>query len=162
MGTDSKSPNQSMIYDINDRAHLSGGFLSGLTRITTSYTYGIYYTHIPEKRNIKKKLLGVRINEGQTARRMFTRTIERTVRCRGAIRRPYLRKTNSFSKPTDLFCVGFILFFIITFTLQLKLVRGFYPQRLPRQAVITDVLPSLPRYTPSFLSCTGFIIINTS
>ena len=36
--------------------------------------------------------------------------------------------------------------------------RRFYPQRSPGQAVVTGVVPSPPRYVPSFLSRTGFSI----
>ena len=36
--------------------------------------------------------------------------------------------------------------------------RRFYPQRSAGQAVVTGVIPSPPRYVPSFLSRIGFSI----
>ena len=56
----------------------------------------------------------------------------------------------------------FVLFcFFITFTFQLNsyiAYRRFYPQRSSGQAVVTGVVPSPPRYVPSFLSRIRFSI----
>ena len=56
-------------------------------------------------------------------------------------------------------CPYFILVFITSFTFRLFLTRRrFYPQRSSAQAMVTGVVPSPPRYVPSFLSRIGFSV----
>ena len=54
--------------------------------------------------------------------------------------------------------VVFCFCFFVSLLLSSSTRRRFYPQRSSGQAVVTGVVPSPPRYGPSFLSLIGFSI----